>query len=55
MTDRWNLPSHEVTAEALDLIAKMLTHQQFALLEHENKYLRQQVEFYKEQIKKLTT
>ena len=55
MTDRWNLPSREVMAEALDLIAKMQKHEQLTLLQRENKYLKHQVEFYKEHIRNLTT
>ena len=53
MTDRWNLPSREVMAEALDLIAKMQKHEQLTLLQRENKYLKHQVEFYKEHIRNL--
>lgn len=55
MTDRWNLPSREVMAEALDLIAKMQKHEQLTLLQRENKSLKHQVEFYKEHIRNLTT
>ena len=55
MTDRWNLPSREVMAEALDLIAKMQKHQEIISLQRENKKLKYEVEFYKEQIRNLTT
>ena len=55
MTDRWNLPSREVMAEALDLIAKMQKHEQLTLLQHENKNLKYQIEIYKKAIKNLTT
>ena len=55
MTERWNLPSREVMAEALDLIAKMQKHEQLTLLQRENKSLKHQVEFYKEHIRNLTT
>ena len=40
MTDRWNLPSREVMAEALDLIAKMQKHEELILLQRENKNLK---------------
>ena len=55
MTDRWNLPSREVMAEALDLIAKMQKHQEIISLQRENSQLKYEVEFYKEHIRNLTT
>lgn len=53
MAERWNLPSREVMEEALGLIAKMQKHEQLTLLQRENKYLKHQVEFYKEHIRNL--
>ena len=53
MTDRWNLPSREVMAEALDLIAKMQKHQEIISLQRENKKLKYEVEFYREHIRNL--
>ena len=55
MTDRWNLPSREVMAEALDLIAKMQKHQEIISLQRENKKLKYEVDFYREHIRNLTT
>ena len=53
MTDRWNLPSREVMAEALDLIAKMQKHQEIISLQRENKKLKYEVDFYREHIRNL--